>query len=126
MSNLKSWILEQSDGEPVLAVIISPGDNDICPVCKNYVFSWEANCPDCGTLVDKFKFLNIPVLTWEEALPELEKEFNSGYGISGCPAIYAYTKTWVIFVSTYDGSTSIKRIPRNPTANINPIMPGGG
>jgi hypothetical protein len=30
------------------------------------------------------------------------------------------------FVSEYDGSTMINRIPRNPMANINPIMPGGG
>ena len=123
MSNLKSWILEQSDGEPVLAVIISPGDNDICPVCKHHIFSENNKCQYCGS---PRQLVTIPILTWEDALPELEKEFDDGYGLAGCPAIYAYTKTWVIFVSEYDGSTMINRIPRNPTVNINPIIPGGG
>lgn len=116
--------MDQSDGEHIIAVVIDPGREDTCPVCKGYINSWDNKCSQCNSIIDRS--VTIPILTWEEALPELEKEFDSGYGLAGCPAIYAYTKTWVIFVSEYDGSTMINRIPRNPTANINPIMPGGG
>lgn len=122
MSNLKDWILSAAKDESIIAVVIGQELPDNCPKCHKYFYSYDNICRDCSYTIN----ICIPILTWEEAMPKLDKEFDSGFGSVGCPAIYAYTPNWVIFVSQYDGSTSIKRIPRNPTANINPIMPGGG
>lgn len=64
------------------------------------------------------------VLSWEEARPLLDYEYDSGYGAPDCHAIYAWTETHIVYVSQYDGSTSIYRLPRNPS-DEKPEMPGG-
>lgn len=65
------------------------------------------------------------VLSWEEARPMLDYDYYTGYGAPDCHAVYAYTKSYVIFVSQYDGATGIESIPRKPV-KCDPSMPGGG
>lgn len=57
------------------------------------------------------------VLDWETAKKYLNYEYDSGMGAFGCNAIYVWTDTKVLFVSQYDGATSICSIPRNPIDN---------
>lgn len=110
MANLKNWILLEADGQPIIAVTIGR-------------MGWD----------DDYNSENVPnydnmpknkVLPWEEAERWLDYEFHSGYGAPGCQAIYAWTQDRVIFVSQYDGATSIRSIPRSP-CDEEPIMPGG-
>ena len=65
------------------------------------------------------------VLAWEDARSTLDYEYDDGYGAPECHAIYAWTASRVVFVSTYDGSTRVTWVPRNPVAGW-PDMPGGG
>ena len=44
----------------------------------------------------------------------LDYEYDTGYGGADCNAIYLYTKSFIVFVSEYDGATSINCTPRNP------------
>ena len=62
------------------------------------------------------------VLTWKEARAQLDYEYDDGFGGADCHAIYAWTQTRVLFVSEYDGSTTIASVPRNPTES-KPIFP---
>ena len=109
MANLVKWIEELAEGEPILGVIIG-----------------EMGWGDYGS-EDVAQYAQQPkgkLLTWEEAKPLLDYEFNDGYGAPGCNAIYAWTKDFVIAISQYDGSTSPFRVPRNPQ-DCTPEMPGG-
>lgn len=65
------------------------------------------------------------VLPWSEARPLLDYAYDGGYGAPDCQAVYAWTETQVIYVSQYDGSTSVYSLPRNPV-DCDPEMPGGG
>ena len=109
MANLVKWIENAADGEEIIGVVI--GD-----------FGWggflEERCPK---LIPKEK--RGVVLPWDEAKELLDYEFDDGYGAPGCHAIYAWTKNKVIFVGTYDGSTWIESVPRNPV-DCNPHMIG--
>ena len=62
---------------------------------------------------------NVPrrgvMLTWNEAFPYLDYEYDNGFGTAECHAITAWTTTKVIFVSEYDGATCVVSIPRHPT-----------
>jgi hypothetical protein len=108
MSNFKEDILEVTNDEPIEAIVIGQigwGDyNDKGAVPKNKM----------GI-----------VLSWDEAAPMLNYEYDTGFGTPECHAIEAYTASRVIIVSTYDGSTSLTWVWRNPTPG-NPSMPGGG
>lgn len=107
--SLEQWILNAAEGQNVEAVVIGEmgwGDYNSENV-PNY-----DKCPK-GV-----------VLKWEDALPFLKYKFYHGYGSPGCQAIYAWTKSWVIFIAQYDGATSPHRVPRNPI-DIMPTMPGG-
>lgn len=53
-------------------------------------------------------------IDWNQVESYLDYNYSSGYGSPDCHAIYAYTANKIIFVSTYDGSTSVEWIPRNP------------
>lgn len=104
MSNFAADIERVAKGEPIEAVII--GD-----------IGWrdENNVPQ--ELLGK-------VLSWDAAKLYLDYEFNAGYGGVECHAVYVYTKTRVIAVSQYDGSTGLFSIPRDPMPGM-PDMPGG-
>lgn len=64
------------------------------------------------------------ILTHDEAKPFLDVEFYSGYGSPSTYAINVWTDKRVMFVTQYDGSTSMDWVYRNPTA-YTPTMPGG-
>lgn len=111
MPTLKGWIEEMAEGEPVEGVVIGG-------------MAWD----------DDYRSDEIPgyaempknvVLTWDVAAPLLTYEFSDGYGAPECQTITAWTRSWVIAVSQYDGSTSPFRLARNPTDH-EPVMPGGG
>lgn len=109
MANLLDWIKTYSDGEEVEAIVIGEMG------WGNYN---SKNNPH---------YSEIPigkVLSFKEAKKYLDYEFDCGYGAPNCNAIYAYTKTWVMAISQYDGATGMFRIPRNPQ-EIVPEMPGG-
>lgn len=111
MARLIDWINELADGEQIEAVMIGP------------VGGW---CP--GFLSDDAIDAGVvgKVLTLDEARPWLERKFDDGYGSAECNSLAAYTKTWIISVNKYDGSTSPFRLARNPFEGFEPPMPGGG
>lgn len=63
------------------------------------------------------------LMTWDTAKPLLHYDWNQGHGSPSCHAITVWTKNEVIFVSQYDGSTSLCTVPRNPKDH-EPEMPG--
>ena len=105
MVRLTEWIEELADGEAVEAVVIGKP-------------SWGNDAPP------RLEHLHNVVLAWEQARPLLDYEFNDGFGAPQCNAIAVWTRSWVIAVSTYDGSTSPFRLPRHPVDHV-PEMPGG-
>ena len=109
MANLVHWIEEAAESESIEAVVIGE-------------MGWG-----------KYKSETVPgyvdhprgkVLSWAEARPLLNYNFNDGYGAPGCEAIYVWTTMKVMFISQYDGSVSLNWIPRNPI-DVMPSMPGG-
>jgi hypothetical protein len=65
------------------------------------------------------------VLSWDEARPMLDYDFDRGFGGPECDSIFAYTTTRVLlYVWQYDGATGVNSIPRDPEPCI-PNMPGG-
>lgn len=65
------------------------------------------------------------LLTLEEAAPMMESwNFDGGFGAPNCYAVHIWTNKRVIWVTQYDGSTSLSSAPRNPVADL-PGMPGG-
>jgi hypothetical protein len=62
-------------------------------------------------------FNNAPlgkVMPWRLAKSFLLYEYSSGFGGIDCHPVYAWTKTRVLYVHDYDGSTTIDSLPRNP------------
>jgi hypothetical protein len=109
MAKLIDWVLEMADGEPIEAISI--GEMGWGDYGSENIPNYEV-CPK-GRPLD-----------WETAKPFLVYDFSSGYGAPGCQAIWAWTKSWIIGISQYDGSTGPFRIPRNPV-DAQPEMPGG-
>lgn len=107
--NLKRWLLELADGEPIEAVVIGR-------------MGWGDYGSDSVPGYAEHR-RNVP-LSWAEAAPQLDYDFDPGYGAPACEAVYAWTRTKVIAISQYDGATQPFAIPRNPTA-CEPEMPGG-
>jgi hypothetical protein len=65
------------------------------------------------------------VLTLSDAADFMESwQFYGGYGAPDCYAVYVWTNKRVIWVTQYDGATSLDSAPRNPMPMI-PDMPGG-
>ena len=63
-------------------------------------------------------------MTWEEARPFLDYNYDDNFGAPECHAVYVWTKNYILFVSTYDGATNIEAMPRNPMS-CKPKMFGG-
>ena len=113
MSNLKQWILRAADGESIEAIVIGkPTQATVIPPKVNATWARQ----------DDSKFNK--VLTWQEAEPLIDYPFDSSYGLPRCHAVTAWTKSRVIFISQYNGATSIEYAPRNPVNHM-PSMPGG-
>jgi len=65
------------------------------------------------------------LMTLAEAEPLMHGwTFYGGYGAPECNAIYAWTNKRVIWVTQYDGSTTLNSAPRHPI-DCDPSMPGG-
>jgi hypothetical protein len=109
MANLSLWLLEAAAGEHIEAVVI--GELGWGGFGHEQVPSYDQQPKN-------------KVLTWAEALPWIDYEFDDGFGAPSCNAIHAWTANKVIFVSQYDGSTSVESVPRNPS-DAKPEMPGG-
>jgi len=64
-------------------------------------------------------------LTIEEARPMMQAwAFYGGYGSPDCYAVNIWTNQRIIWITQYDGSTSLDSAPRNPVSG-KPSMPGG-
>ena len=101
MANLKQWVLSVAAKEKIEAVVIgnmgwSDYKLETIPEASQDKSNWNK------------------VLSWRKAAPLLDYEFDSGYGSPGCQAITVWTKSKVIFISQYDGSTGVTSVPRNP------------
>ena len=106
MANFKNDILKVADDQDIEAIVIGN-------------MGWEYYGYE-----DKPTWIMDKLLSWKEAEPCLDYEYDDTYGAPDCQAITAWTKDYVLFVSQYDGSTRVERIPRNPIA-YRPEMPGG-
>lgn len=106
MTNFKASLLDAAEGEPIEVLILGGGGWD-----DDKVEGWG-------------DYPQHVLLTWNEALPFIDREYDNGYGAPECPATYAWTPTRVLFVVQYDGSTCISSVPRDPIA-CKPDMPGG-
>ena len=91
MANLKDWVEKEAKGQNVIGCVIGRMGSDTVPGYTDHVRG--------------------KVLTWDEAIPWLSYEFDTGYGAP----IYA-SKDWVIF-------TWPTKVSRNPV-DIMPHMPG--
>lgn len=108
-SNMKAWIKDMAGREKIEAVVIGE-------------MGWGVYNSE-----EVPRYEEIPkgkVLSWREASKFLDFNFDSGYGSPRCMAVYAWTKSWVIAIGQYDGSTWPFRIPRNPK-DCMPEMQGG-
>lgn len=54
---------------------------------------------------------------WAEMRPLIDHPWRRGHGGPGCPAVVAWSASWVVGVHEYDGATCVVRVPRNPTAH---------
>lgn len=119
MSNFLADIRGELADEPVDAVVIGDhgGGWRDAPDRDGYLEPGEARyiAPEKRGVV----------LDWSEAEPLLDYEYDSGYGGADCHPVWIWTPTRVLFVSTYDGSTAVESVPRNPSPG-GPYMPGGG
>ena len=102
-------ILEVANAEPIEGIVIGK-------------MGWSDYGKECVPQYDQQP--KGKLLTWQEAEPLLTYDYDNGYGAPGCNSICAWTKSRVIFVTQYDGSTSINWMPRNPGDHM-PKMPGG-
>jgi len=65
------------------------------------------------------------LMSIEEAKPLMDDwSFYGGYGSPECNATYVWTNKRVIWVTQYDGSTTLDSAPRHPI-DCMPNMPGG-
>lgn len=109
MANLVEWITEIIGDEIIESVVI--GDKGWGGFESHTIPQYESQ-------------IRNKVLSWEQAKPMLDYEFDSGFGSPGCNAVTVWTPTRVLFVSQYDGATSLESVPRNPIDH-EPPMPGG-
>ena len=117
MGNFADNILAEADGEKIESVVIGP-------------FGWGYDLDDEEPygMDDKQRVDRIHLgkpLSWRRVADLLDYEYTTSFGAPNCHAIWAWTASRVIFVSTYDGSTSVTSVPRNPRDGT-PSMPGGG
>ena len=100
MANQKAMIEEAAGGEDIEAIVIGEHYNDE----NKYTGKEPARHPDK---------LN-RVLSWADAAPILDEEYDSGYGGADCYPITAWTASRVIYVAEYDGATGVSWKPRHP------------
>lgn len=97
-------IEEVAQGEPILFAVIGASPRNYGTPDERYI----------GADARKGE-----ILTWDEARPLLDYEYDDGYGGADCHPVHVWTENKVIFVHEYDGSTYASYVPRNPS----PLMP---
>lgn len=100
--------IERAAAEPIEAIVIG-----------EYAPGWGFDEAPHPTAVRRGE-----VLSWDEARPMLDYDYSRDYGSPECDAVFVWTRSRVLFVSQYDGSTRVEFIPRHPTAEVDPTMPG--
>ena len=90
-------ILIAAGDEPIIAIAVGPTRR----------WTWDKDGSD-------HNLGNEPV-SWVEAFPVLNYEFDAGYGGQDCHDIWAWTPTRVLFVHEYDGATHVASAPRFPS-----------
>ena len=116
-ARLCDWLTEMANGEPIEAVVIGAiGGDD---------WALDDNEAGEGYIPGYSEQPRGVVLTWEEALPHISYVFDRGFGEGTCNGVYAWTRSRVIGISMYDGSTRPFWVPRHPQPG-EVAMPGGG
>lgn len=80
MGNLKTWIVDKSDGEPIEAAVIGNMGWD------DYGLERLPTAAQDRTKWDR-------LLDWTEVSGLLDYEFSSGYGAPGCQSVTVWTKS---------------------------------
>jgi hypothetical protein len=95
--NMRRWIEHAAAGEVIEAIVVGEesSGNGAKPQIRK------------GAL-----------LSWAEAAPLLDYEFDDGFGGADCHPVIAWTANRIIQIHEYDGSTSISWIPRHPLAHL--------
>lgn len=88
-----------ADGEPIETIVIG-------------VHGWEGYKKDGDARAAPVR--HGVRLSWDEARPMLDYDYNGGFGAPDCHAIWAWTPSRVLFVHEYDGSTGVVWVPRSP------------
>lgn len=109
------------DGEVVEALMFGPWGWGVAPREGN---KWELGYDEPEPAPVPFEKRGV-VLTLDEAKPYMQSwDFYGGYGAPDCYAAYIWTNHRVIWVTQYDGATTLSSAPRNPCDTM-PEMPGG-
>ena len=108
MANFWNDICEHAKdlNEPIEAV-------EITSLIESYYSWWVDSTMDKRDMAVE-NVLNIP-LSPDQAREYLNYEYDVGFGSRDCHNIYAWTKSYVLYVHGYDGSTSITYVKRNPS-----------
>lgn len=101
MANFKEDILAATGDEPILAFRFDS--------VANYYGNPDPR--DAGVILGK-------VITWEQAAPLVDYEYDDGYGGQDCHNFTAWTETRVFSIHEYDGSTSVIWVDRNPAEAV--------
>ena len=96
-SNMKEDILKDVKDELNTAIIMVTSDSDVSE--ENRKFPKE--------------LINKPVML-KDVIDHFDYDFDSGYGGQECHDFYIWTKSKVLFIWEYDGSTHISHVLRNP------------
>lgn len=94
INNFKQDILDEVSGEVIEAIAVGQSRGIDYPV------------PDHS--------LGEAPVSWEEAAPILDYDYDADFGTQDCHNVYIWTPTRVIFVHEYDGRTWLRSVPRNP------------
>lgn len=98
MTTFAQEIIEFVGSEPILAIAVGPE--------RSGGGWWKNSKPD-------HQLGSAPV-SWEQAFPVLNYEYDAGYGGQDCHDIWVWTATRIISVHEYDGSTCLISVARNP------------
>lgn len=96
-SNMKEDILEDVKDELDTAIIVVTSDSGVSE--QNRKFPKE--------------LINKPLML-KDVIDYFDYDFDSGYGSQECHEFNIWTKTEVLFIWEYDGSTHISAVQRNP------------
>jgi hypothetical protein len=92
-------VFEEEAGEPILFAVVG----------QHY------NAPN-KHLPDQTPETRV-VRPWAEARQMIDYFYDNGFGGADCHPVTAWSENWVLWVSEYDGATSVGERPRNPAAH---------